>query len=101
MFKHVNLSHEVDPGMAKDDVRIEKTGANSYKVYTKDPKEIDLSRHESRAKNFDQKFIDNYNKVAEHEDRFELDQRDTRHALDNLRKGIENGDRDFHFKVRE
>lgn len=101
MAKHVNIEHEVDPEIDEEDVRLEKTGENSYRLRTGDPSKHEFSKFENKRRRFDEKFIEQYNSVAEHSDRFDLGSRDTREVMDKVRRHISDGNPSFNLKVRE
>ncbi len=101
MRKHVEIERIVNPRLKGDDVRVKKTGANSYRITTGKPEEHEFSRFSSKRNSFDRKFVEEYNRVAEHDDRFDLGHGDTKNSLGSLREGLERGDSNFDLKVRE
>ncbi|MEA1926447.1 MAG: hypothetical protein U9M90_04415 [Patescibacteria group bacterium] len=101
MRKHVKIERIVNPRLEGSDVRVKKTGANSYQITTGKPEKHKFSRFSSRRDSFDRKFIEEYNRVAERDDYFDLGHRDTKDSLGGLREGLERGDSNFDLKVRE
>lgn len=101
MAKHVNIDHEVDPDLSDEDFEIERTGANSYKVRTGDPNKHEFSKYKNKREAFDEKFVEKFNQVAEHSDRFELGHQDSRDSLRKVRRNITEGNSSFGLKVRE
>ena len=101
MAKHVNIEHEVDPDVGEDDVHVEKTGENTYRLKTGDPEKHEFSKFRNKRKAFDEKFVEKYNSVAENDDRFDLGRQDSRDSLRGLRRNLKEGGGKFDLKVRD
>lgn len=101
MARKVNFEREIDLGLGSDEVKIEKIGENSYKVVTGSPDKHGFSRSGDRRRAFDRNFIDEFNQVADHDDRFRRSPSSAGRSMKSLRSGLEGGESSISFKVKD
>jgi hypothetical protein len=99
MSKYVKIKRRIDERFDEEKIALERIGEDTYRLTTCGPEEHNF-RNDIRARNFDQEFVSQYNKLSEQEDQFELTGSDAYRALTDLRKRLESGSSEIRLKVK-
>ncbi len=92
------FERRVDPRYEGEDLRIEKTGVDRFRLYTGETSDFDFNNR-MKMERFDGNFIDALNQQLDDDKNLDVRDRDVERALDDVRRSLEHDSKSIKFKI--